>query len=145
VARATADSVEHVRQLALAAEASARIGVELADMVHFGLDQSWLTTEARVTLDRKVAILNANPTVRLQLAGATDERGSDLYNMALGHRRADAVRQYLIGKGIAVLRLQKISTGESSPIDAASTEAAWTQNRRVEFTIVSGDRPLATN
>jgi peptidoglycan-associated lipoprotein len=165
VARATADSIEQARLLAiaeraradsieqarlaavtaarLAAEQSTALRQELAVMVHFDVAQSQLLPDGRAALDRKIAILNANPAVRLQITGATDERGSDRYNVALGERRAAAVKRYLTDQGIDVARLDGISTGESSPIAAGSDEAAWAQNRRAEFAIVSGDTPLA--
>jgi peptidoglycan-associated lipoprotein len=161
----TADSIENARQLALAASAradsieQARLAAEtaarevarqdstlrgeLAVMVHFDVAKSKLTTDDQSALDRKVAILNANPDVRLRITGATDDRGSDRYNVALGTRRANAVKQYLIEKGIDVARLDVISSGETSPIDSGTGETAWAQNRRAEFAIVSGDTPLA--
>lgn len=165
VARAAADSVERARQVALAdraradsvervrlatetaarqaAEKSTELRKELGVMVHFGPAESTLELDSRIALDRKVAILNANPAVRLQITGACDERGSDRYNLALGTRRATAVRDYLVGKGIDAARLDGLSSGEKSPIDAGRGEAAWAQNRRAEFVIVSGDVLLA--
>jgi hypothetical protein len=85
-----------------------------------------------------VAILKANPTVRVQITCACDERGSEQYNQALGQRRASAVKRYLVDHGIAAARLDERSSGEQSPIDAGSGEAAWAQNRRAEFVVVSG-------
>lgn len=146
--RARADSVERER---LAVEAAARkaadeaaaksaaLREELGVMVHFDLAQARIQADGRVALDRKVAILNANPTVRLQITGACDERGSDQYNLALGHRRATAVKRYLVGKGIDAARLDEMSSGEKSPLDSGSGEAAWARNRRAEFALVSGD------
>ncbi|MEP7325240.1 MAG: OmpA family protein, partial [Gemmatimonadota bacterium] len=90
-------------------------------------------------------ILKANPGVRLRITGATDSRGSDQYNEALGDRRAAAVQRYLIEQGIDVSRFDLASSGENSPIDAGSGETAWAQNRRAEFVIVSADSPLAKN
>jgi len=167
ITRATADSVENARQLALAAKAradsveqarlaaetlarqaaeqNATLRDELAIIVHFDVARATLTPEASEALDRKVAILNANPGVRLKITGACDDRGSDRYNQALGERRAAAVKAYLVGKGIDVARLDGVSTGESSPVDAGTGEAAWALNRRAEFAIVSGDMPLAMN
>lgn len=148
--RARADSVERVR---LAAEAAAREAAELAAaiaelrdelgvMVHFEVARARLQPDGRAALDRKVAILNANPTVRLQVTGACDERGSEAYNMALGERRATAVRQYLVRQGIDAGRLDAVSSGEQSPIDTGGDEAAWARNRRAEFAIVGGDAAL---
>ncbi len=167
MSRATADSVERARQVELAARAradsveqarlaaetaereaadrSSALRTELGTMVHFDAARAELQPDGRTALDRKVAILNANPAVRLQITGACDERGSDRYNMALGERRAAAVKRYLVGQGIDVTRLDQLSSGEKSPIVAGSDEAAWAQNRRAEFVIVSGDSPLAMN
>jgi peptidoglycan-associated lipoprotein len=152
-ARATADSIERVRQAEFAARARAdslervriaeakiaELQTELAVMVHFDVARAQLQPDGRDALDRKVAILNANPEVRLRITGACDERGSDAYNMALGKRRAASVKQYLIEKGIDATRLEPVSTGETSPLDSGSDETAWVQNRRAEFVVVSGD------
>lgn len=168
VARATADSIEQARQqlalaekaradsveqVRLATEAAAReatekdaeLRKELGVMVYFDVAQAQIQTDGQAVLDRKVAILNANPAVRLRITGACDERGSDQYNEALGQRRAAAVKQYLTGKGIDVSRLDQVSNGEKDPVDSGSDEAAWARNRRAEFVIVSGDMPLAMN
>ena len=165
ISRATADSIEHARQLALAAKMradsieqarmaaeaatralaakSAALRDELGVMVHFDVAQARLQPGDRAVLDRKVMILNANPTVRLRITGATDDRGSDAYNVALGERRAAAVKRYLTDQGIDVARLDGVSAGEGSPVSTGSDEASWAQNRRAEFAIVSGDTPLA--
>jgi peptidoglycan-associated lipoprotein len=79
----------------------------------------------------------------MRITGACDERGSDEYNLALGDRRAAAVKRYLIEKGIDVARLDVVSSGEQSPVNPGSDEAAWAQNRRAEFAVVGGDMPLA--
>jgi peptidoglycan-associated lipoprotein len=147
--RARADSIERVRLAAetaaraAAAEANATLRTELGVMVHFEVAQAQLQADGRDALDRKVAILTANPAVRLRITGACDERGSDQYNVGLGERRAAAVKQYLIEKGIDVARLDEASVGEQSPVDAGTGETAWARNRRAEFVIVSGDTPLA--
>ena len=147
--RARADSIERVRLAAetaardAAAEANTKLRAELGVMVHFEVAQAQLQPDGRDALDRKVAILTANPAVRLRITGACDERGSDQYNVGLGERRAAAVKQYLIEKGIDVARLDEASVGEQSPVDAGTGETAWARNRRAEFVIVSGDTPLA--
>jgi peptidoglycan-associated lipoprotein len=126
-----------------AAEANAKFRAELGVMVHFEVAQAQIRPDGRDALDRKVAILTANPAVRLRITGACDERGSDPYDVALGERRAAAVKRYLVEKGIDVARLDEASVGEQSPVDAGSGETAWARNRRAEFVIVSGDMPLA--
>ncbi len=146
VARAMAATEAAARDAAaLVSQTNTALRTELGVMVHFDVAKSQLADEDRAALDRKVAILNANPSVHLQITGATDDRGSDQYNQALGKRRAAAVTKYLVEKGIDVARLEPISTGEKSPIDTGNNEAAWTQNRRAEFVIVGGDSPLASN
>lgn len=126
-----------------AAEKSAELREELGVMVHFDVAQARIQPDGHAALDRKVTILTANPTVRLQITGACDERGSDQYNLALGNRRAAAVKRYLIEKGIDAARLDVMSSGEQSPIDSGRDEAAWARNRRAEFVIVGGDALLA--
>jgi len=159
VQRATADSIARARQVALATQAradsvervrlatahNAALREELGVMVHFDFARALLQPDDRTALDRKVAILKANPTVRVQITGACDERGSEQYNQALGQRRASAVKRYLVDHGIAAARLDELSSGEQSPLDAGSGEAAWARNRRAEFVVVSGDAPLAMN
>lgn len=146
--RARADSIERVRLAAeasvrdAAAEKGAELTKELGVMVHFDVAQARLQPDGRTALDRKVEILNANPSVRLLITGACDERGSDAYNVALGERRAAAVQRYLIEKGIDVARLDQASSGESAPVDSGTGEAAWARNRRAEFVVVSGATPL---
>lgn len=169
VALATTDSLDRAHKIALlerfhrdsieaarlaseravqeaAEKASARNGSlreELGTVVLFDAARSQISTEGRDALDRKVAILNANPDVRLRITGACDERGSEQYNMALGEQRAGAVKKYLIGKGIDAGRLDQISTGEGSPVSDGHDEAAWAQNRRTNFMITSGSNLLA--
>ena len=150
--RARADSIERARVATQAAERKAadeaaekntELRKELGVMVHFEVAAARVLPDGGAALDRKVDILNANPTLRLRITGATDERGSDHYNLALGNRRASAVKQYLVGKGIDAARLDEMSSGETSPIDAGKDEPAWARNRRAEFSVVSGDMLLS--
>ena len=87
-------------------------------------------------------MLNANPGLRLRIAGHTDERGSDEYNLALGQRRAAAAKRYLTQHGIAENRIEIISFGEERPAQQGSDESAWSQNRRDEFEIAAGGDTL---
>jgi peptidoglycan-associated lipoprotein len=143
--RARADSVERARVAAAAAVAreNATLRDELAVMVHFDVAQAEIQSVGHAALDRKVAILKANPMVRVRITGACDDRGSDEYNEALGDRRAAAVQRYLVANGIDAARLEQVSAGEKFPIDAGTGEVAWARNRRAEFKILSGDAPLA--
>jgi peptidoglycan-associated lipoprotein len=127
-----------------AAATRAALIAELGTVIHFDYDQDAIKPEDRPLLDRKAAILQANPALRIRISGHADERGSDEYNLVLGNKRSVAAKQYLMGKGIDASRLDVTSFGEERPVDASSTEAAWTKNRRDEFEIVAGgDRLMA--
>ncbi len=101
--------------------------------IYFAFDQFDLDTEARQTLQNNALYMEQNPTVRLILEGHCDERGSDEYNLALGERRARAAAEYMVNLGIDGNRIRTISYGEEKPLNRASNEAAWMQNRRAEF------------
>lgn len=128
---------------AAAAEAARRAEIErkrgiLTEMVFFDFDMAEIRPDARATLDAKVQILREEPTVRLRIEGHADERGSTEYNMALGLRRAEAVKAYFVNFGLAADRFETISYGEERPLVRESNEAAWARNRRAEFQILSG-------
>ena len=114
----------------------------LMAVVHFDYDQSDIRPDARAALDAKIPILQANPSVAIRIAGHTDERGSDEYNLALGQRRAAAAKRYLVERGIAESRIETISYGEERPVAQGSDEDAWAQNRRAEFEITGGGQTL---
>jgi peptidoglycan-associated lipoprotein len=101
--------------------------------VPFEYDQHLLSDSAREILAANTAILMAQDRLQVTLAGYCDERGSDQYNIALGERRAEAVRNYLLSLGISAGRLEVVSYGEEKPLDAGHDEDAWAKNRRVEF------------
>lgn len=121
-----------------AAERTRMLRTELAEMIHFDFDKADIRPADQATLDRKAAILAANPGLKLRIAGHCDERGSDEYNLALGNRRAAAAKRYLIGKGIEDARLEVVSYGEERPLDPGHNEEAWAKNRRDEFEIIAG-------
>lgn len=100
--------------------------------VNFEYDQYVLTAAARATLKNNAIYLNAKG-VRVQVEGHCDERGSDEYNLALGEKRALAVKNYLVSLGVPAGRLSIISYGEEIPLVMANNEKAWSQNRRAEF------------
>ena len=146
--RARADSIEAARVAEGVASregaaTSSRLRTELRDPVHFEVADDRIDSDGGAALDRKVAILNANPTIRLQITGACDERGSEEYNQRLGDRRAASVKQYLIARGIDAGRLDARSAGEGTPIDDGSNETAWAKNRRADFVILSGAARLS--
>lgn len=101
--------------------------------VPFEYDQHLLTSAAREILAANATSLKAQNQLRVTLAGYCDERGSDQYNIALGERRAEAVRNYLVSLGISAGRLETVSYGEEKPLDTGHNERAWVKNRRVEF------------
>ena len=103
--------------------------------INFDFDKYDLRPDARTILDRKVAFLNQYSSVRTQIEGHTDERGTNEYNLALGERRANAAKQYLTTAGISAGRLSTISYGEERPLDPGHNEAAWARNRRDHFVI----------
>lgn len=125
-----------------AAAAAERARAALTAMVHFDFDKSDIRPEDQQILDAKVPVLQANPSVTIRVAGHTDERGSDEYNLALGQRRAAAVKAYLVQHGISDSRIETISYGEEHPIAQGHDESAWSQNRRAEFEITAGGQTL---
>ena len=114
----------------------------LVRRVHFDFDRSNVRPDDAAILDEKLAILQRNTDLRIQVTGHCDERGSDEYNFALGNRRALAAKRYLTDRGIAESRIMTSSMGEERPIAMGANEGAWAQNRRGEFTIISGGRTL---
>lgn len=103
--------------------------------VHFAFDSFALSAEARRILDKNAEFLLQHPDINVLIEGHCDERGTAEYNLNLGQKRADAVREYLISKGVAPERLQVISYGEERPIDPGHNEEAWAKNRRAQFQI----------
>jgi peptidoglycan-associated lipoprotein len=104
--------------------------VNVGDRVFFQLNKSDLSTEARATLDRQAAWLKKYPSLSVTVEGHCDERGTREFNLALGERRATAVKNYLVADGINSSRLKTISYGKERPAVLGSNEQAWAQNRR---------------
>jgi peptidoglycan-associated lipoprotein len=109
----------------------------VGDRVFFDLNKSDLSAEARQTLDRQAAWLKRYPSVRVTVEGHADERGTREYNMALGARRANAARAYLVALGVGGDRIQTVSYGAERPAVLGTGEAVWAQNRRA-VTVVAG-------
>ena len=97
--------------------------------VFFGYDQYDLSTEARDVLRRQANWLNLYPNATAVVEGHTDERGTREYNLALGARRADSVKAFLVSQGVAPTRLRTISYGKERPIDGRTNTAGWERNR----------------
>lgn len=110
---------------ALSAEL-ARVG----DRVHFALDRYDLAPDAEATLQQQAAVLQSHPEVAVTIEGHADERGTREYNLALGERRADTVRNYLIALGVAGDRISVTSYGKERPECPETVESCWAQNRR---------------
>jgi peptidoglycan-associated lipoprotein len=123
-----------------AAAASARAA--FAAPVYFDYDKSDIRDDQKATIEAKIPLLQANPGMRIRVAGNTDNRGSDEYNLALGQRRAAEVKRYLVARGIAESRIDVVSFGEERPAVAQDNEDAWAKNRRDEFEIIAGGNPL---
>ena len=102
----------------------------VGDRVLFVVDQSTLTDAARGVLAGQATWLNANPDYAIIIEGHADEQGTREYNIALGARRADSVKNYLIAQGIAGSRMQTVSYGKERPIAVCSDESCYNQNRR---------------
>jgi peptidoglycan-associated lipoprotein len=115
-----------------------RMRAVLEQMVYFDYDESTIRMDAQESLAAKVPYLRQNPGVRVRIEGHADERGSVEYNLALGMRRANAVRDYLIGFGLDASRFETQSFGEDRPMAQGSSESAWSQNRRAEFRVTTG-------
>ncbi|MDG6094550.1 OmpA family protein [Acetobacter sp. AN02] len=101
----------------------------VGDRVFFGLNQSGLSSDAKTTLDKQADWLAKYPQVAVQLAGNCDDRGTEEFNLALGQRRANAARDYLVAKGTASSRITTISNGKDQPTAAGEGEDVWAQNR----------------
>lgn len=112
--------------------------VNVGDRVYFDTDRFNLDAEDRSRLDRQAAWLQSYPSVRLLIAGNADERGTREYNLALGERRANAVRDYLVSMGVDPNRLETVSYGKERPTDPRSTPEAWALNRNGHSQIISG-------
>lgn len=120
--------------------AAARL--RLLETIYFEYDADELRDDARASLDAKIAIMNANPSLRIRVAGHCDERGSDEYNIALGRRRAEAAKRYLTDRGVDASRIETSSFGRERPAVQGSTEEAWSKNRRDEFEVTAGGENL---
>ncbi|MFY7777861.1 MAG: peptidoglycan-associated lipoprotein Pal [Elstera sp.] len=104
--------------------------VNVGDRVFFAYDKFDLSADARRTLERQAAWLKQYASVRLAVEGHADERGTREYNLALGERRANAAKDYLVALGVPASRLTTVSYGKERPSVLGSNEAAWSQNRR---------------
>jgi len=143
-AEARRRAAEEQARAQAAAAALERARAALTAPIYFEYDAANISDEARAALDQKVALLRANPDLKLRIEGNADERGSEEYNLALGIRRAQAARDYITGFGIDGARLATLSNGEDKPADPGHDESAWSKNRRDEFVITSGGERITS-
>jgi peptidoglycan-associated lipoprotein len=104
--------------------------------IYFDFDKSELKPEAKAVLKAKADFLSAYPEYALRIDGNCDERGTVEYNLALGDRRANAAKQYLMDLGISEHRISTISYGKERPVDPRHNEEAWAKNRHDGFTLI---------
>ena len=114
--------------------------INVGDRVYFDTDQYDIREDAGPVLTNQAAWLVRYPNVQIRIEGNADERGTREYNLALGSRRANSVRDYLVQHGVAAARIATISYGKERPIDPGTDEGAWQKNRNGHTAIVSGAR-----
>ena len=112
--------------------------INAGDRVYFDFDKYDVRADAQPILDAQASWLNRYPAVRVRIEGNCDERGTREYNIALGARRANAVRDYLVAHGVSSNRITTVSYGKEKPIDPGSGEQAWAHNRNAHTAIVGG-------
>jgi peptidoglycan-associated lipoprotein len=119
-------------------EAVARIVENLA-RVHFPFNSEMMTEDSLEALRENARILIAHPSIIVEVQGHCDERGTTEYNLALGQRRAEAVRKYLVRSGVPASHVRTLSLGKETPFATGEGETVWAQNRRVEFRVSSAN------
>jgi len=134
--RALRDSLNQPRAAVTTPISSDAALATMEEKIHFATDKSDLTPEATAILDAKVPIFVANPAMKIVIVGGADERATDAYNMALGRRRSEAAKAYLVAKGIDPTRIEVTTVGERQPVAAGVTPSAQAGNRRGEFRLL---------
>ena len=114
--------------------------VNVGDRVYFDTDEYSIRSDAQPVLAGQAQWLNRYQQVRIRIEGNADERGTREYNLALGARRANAVRDFLVAQGVSASRIETISFGKERPIDPGSSEEAWAKNRNGHTAITDGAR-----
>lgn len=112
------------------APGSAEEFITIGDRVYFDFNQAEIRTSDAATLNDQAAWLKKYPNITIVVEGHCDERGTREYNLALGERRANAVKEYLVSRGVSASRVETISYGKERPAVLGSNESAWQQNRR---------------
>jgi peptidoglycan-associated lipoprotein len=114
--------------------------INVGDFVYFDLDSYDIRSDGMSVLDAQAAWLMRYPAVQIRVEGNCDERGTREYNLALGARRANAVRDYLVSRGVSSARISTLSWGKERPIDPGTGEEAWSRNRNGHTVIIAGAR-----
>ncbi|MDX5330647.1 MAG: peptidoglycan-associated lipoprotein Pal [Pseudomonadota bacterium] len=112
--------------------------INVGDRVYFDFDSYAVRSDAMPVLAAQAAWLNRYPSVMVRIEGNADERGTREYNLALGARRANSVRDYLVSRGVSASRISTVSYGKERPIDPGTSEAAYQRNRNAHTAITSG-------
>ncbi|MFO7666144.1 MAG: peptidoglycan-associated lipoprotein Pal [Desulfobacterales bacterium] len=118
-----------------AREKAAAMQALMNEDVYFDYDSAALSPAAQEVLRKKAVALNKYSNISITIEGHCDERGTNEYNLALGERRAESAKKFLIDLGLAASRFTTISYGEEKPVDAGSNEEAWSKNRRAHFVL----------
>jgi peptidoglycan-associated lipoprotein len=126
---------ERQREEAAMMAEEARMRAFVEENIHFDFDKYDLKPKAMMILDEKAAYLREHPEVRVLIEGHCDDRGTNEYNLALGDRRANSAKNYLVRSGVAESRITTISYGEEQPLCMEQTESCWWKNRRDQFQI----------
>ena len=127
---------------ALASKTAAELKQALVATVYFDYDKADVRDDTRGAMELKLPILTVNKSLRVRIAGHTDERGSDEYNLALGQRRAAALKRFFTDRGIDESRIDVVSFGRERPAAAGEDDATRARNRRGEFEILAGGEAL---
>jgi peptidoglycan-associated lipoprotein len=114
--------------------------INIGERIYFDTDSYEVRSDAQPTLAAQAQWLNRYPAVRVRIEGNADERGTREYNLALGARRANAVREFLVAQGVSGSRIETLSYGKEKPIDGGSGEEAWAKNRNARTAITDGAR-----
>jgi peptidoglycan-associated lipoprotein len=131
-------AAEHAKQLKAEAMEREKMKAKnefLNEVVYFDFDTATLDDKAQDVLKTKAEWLQDNPDAKIIIEGNCDERGTEAYNLALGERRAESAKTFLVNLGIAPSRITTISYGEEKPVDPGHNEAAWAKNRRDAFAL----------
>lgn len=127
--------LEEDRLRAKAAARKATLAAFVGENIHFAFDSFLLSDQARQLLNSKAEYLRTNPEITVTVEGHCDDRGTSEYNIALGERRAESVKTFLVNLGIGTHRLNTVSYGEERPIAMGHDEDSWAKNRRAQFVI----------